>query len=51
MASITASSRKKDTRRNERQTNYRQKIYFSKESHTTFKAKGALCKELMAKQS
>ena len=46
MAPITPSNRKKDTTRNERQTNYRQKIYSCKESHTTFKAKDALCKRL-----
>ena len=43
MAPITPSSRKKDTTRYEYQTNYRQKIYSSKESHTTFKTKHALC--------
>ena len=46
MAPITPSSRKKNTTRNECQTNYRQKIYSSKESHTTFKAKDALRKRL-----
>ena len=43
---ITPSSRKKDTTRNEHETNYHQKIYSSKESHTTFKAKDALHKGL-----
>ena len=46
MAPITPSSRKKDTTRNECQTNYCQNIYSSKESHTTFKAKDALRKKL-----
>ena len=46
MASITPSSRKKDITRNECQTNYCQKIYSSRESHTTFKAKDALRKKL-----
>ena len=46
MALITPSSRKKDTTRNECQTNYCQNIYSSKESHTTFKAKDALRKKL-----
>ena len=46
MTSITPSSRKKDTTRNECQTNYCQKIYSSRESHTTFKAKDALRKKL-----
>ena len=46
MAPITSSSRKKDTTRNECQTNYRQKIHSSKESHTTFKVKDALHKKL-----
>ena len=46
MAPITPSSRKKNTTRNECQTNYCQKIYSSKESHTTFKAKDALRKRL-----
>ena len=46
MTSITPSSRKKDTTRNECQTNYCQKICSSRESHTTFKAKDALRKKL-----
>ena len=46
MAPITPSSRKKDTTRNECQTNCCQNIYSSKESHTTFKAKDALRKKL-----
>ena len=46
MAPITPCSRKKDTTRNECQTNYRQKIHSSKESHTTFKVKDALHKKL-----
>ena len=46
MALITPSSRNKDTPRNKYQTNYHQKIYSSRESHTTFKAKDALHKRL-----
>ena len=46
MTPITPSSRKKDTTRNEHQTNYHQKIYSTKESHTTFKAKDAFQKRL-----
>ena len=46
MTPITPSSRKKDATRNEHQTNYHQKIYSSKESFTTFKAKDALRKRL-----
>ena len=46
MAPITPSSRKKGTTRNKRQTNYCQRIYSSKESHTTFKAKDPLRERL-----